>query len=222
MRYHLLAVTLLTTAVVGLAASATASAARAERWEFTVQMRYLDGQSFTSSGGSQVSTDSEVGWGFGFGYNFNENLALSFDIGWNSPSYDATLVSADIPALASREVSGELSTSSYHLNLLYNFIAGPVTPFVSAGIGSTYVDSNIASGAPSTGCWYDPWYGYICNTYQPTYSDSRFSYNAAVGVRWDLSREVFLRAGLGMQWIDLANGGNQDFTVGRLELGFSY
>jgi opacity protein-like surface antigen len=149
-------------------------------------------------------------------------LALGFDLGWNSPSYDATIVSADTPALANRRSSGELSTSSFHFNLLYNFIAGPITPFVTAGIGSTFVDSNIAYGAPVGSCWYDPYWGYYCDSYQATYSDSRFSYNASVGIRWDLARDAFLRASIGTHWIDMKNSGDQDFTTGRLEIGFMY
>lgn len=225
MRWHLLVVTLLTAAVAGIAIPGAAHAdtyrSRAERWEFTVQMRYVDDHSFDVAGGTQVDVNSDIGWGFGFGYNFNDHLALGVDIGWNSPTYDATIVSADTPGV-SRQVSAEMSTSSIHLNLIYNFLAGPVTPFVSAGIGSTYIDTNIPSGLASTSCWWDPWYGYVCYGYQPTFSDNRFSYNATAGVRWDLSRELFLRAAVGMHWIDLANGGDQGFPVGRLEIGFSY
>jgi len=213
-------------AVLGLAATGTAQAdtyrSRAERWEFTAQMRYLDAKSMSFPGGSELDVNSDIGWGFGFGYNFNDHLALGVDFGWNSPSYDATIVSADTPPLASRQTGGELSTSSIHVNLLYNFIAGPITPFVTAGVGSTYVDSNVASGLPSSSCWYDPYWGYYCDTYQPTYSDSRFSYNASVGIRWDLARDAFLRASIGSHWIDMKNGGAQDFPFGRLEIGFMY
>jgi len=134
---------------------------------------------------SEFNVNSDIGWGFRFGYNFNDHLAMSFDIGWNSPSYDATIVSADTPALASRRASGEMSTSSMHLNLHYNLIAGPITPFVTAGIGTTYVDSNLAYGPPSSSCWYDRTGAITCDSYQPTYSDSRFSYNASVGMRWE-------------------------------------
>lgn len=226
MRSHLLVVTLLTAAAVAAAAfPATADAddfrSRAGRWEFNIQMRYLGGESFDTQGGSVVDTNSDVGWGFGFAYNFNDHLALGMDFGWNSPTYDANIVSASTPGV-SRQVSAEMSTSSIHFNLLYNILKGPVTPYVSAGIGSTYIDTNIPSGLATTSCWWDPWYGYVCYGYQPTYAASRFSYNAMAGIRWDLSREVFLRAGVGMQWIDLAHGGDQGFPGARFEIGFSY
>jgi opacity protein-like surface antigen len=211
-------------AVLGITGTAQADTyrSRAERWEFTVQMRYLDAQSIQFTGGSELDVNSDIGWGFGFGYNFNDHLALSLDIGWNSPNYDATIVSADTPPAADRRASSELSTSSMHLNLHYNFIAGPITPFVTAGIGTTFVDSNLAYGPPSSSCWWDPYWGYYCSTYQPTYSDTRFSYGGSVGIRWDLARDAFLRASIGTYWIDMKNSGDQDFATGRLEFGFMY
>jgi hypothetical protein len=213
-------------AVLGLFAAGPAQAdtyrSRAEHWEFTLQSRYLDAKTLTSPAGSKLDINSDFGWGFGFGYNFNDHLAMSFDFGWSSPSYDATIVSADIPPAADSQASGELSTSSMHLSLLYNFIAGSFTPFVSAGIGGTFIDSNIASGPPVTGCWYDYWGNYWCDTYQPTYTDSRFSYNAGIGIRWDVARDAFLRASIGTYWIDMKNNGAQDFTTGRFEIGIMY
>jgi len=226
MRSHSIFVTILI-ALLGLAATGAAQAAeayrsRAERWEFTVQARPLGEQTVKFNGGSEISTNSDVGWGFGVGYNFNDHLELSFDINWNSPSYDAKIASADNPGTFTR-ASSELTVNTMQFNLFYNFIAGPVTPFVSAGLGSTYIDSNIAYGNAVTGCWYDPWWGYVCDTYQPSYSTSLFSYNTSVGVRWDATRDVFLRAAIGKSWLNWDNGGSNDsFTTGRLELGFIY
>jgi hypothetical protein len=214
-------------AMLGLAATGAAQAAesyrsRAERWEFTVQARPLGEQSIKFNGGSEIDTNSDVGWGFGVGYNFNDHLELSFDITWNSPSYDAKIASADTPGTFTR-ANSELSISNLQFNLFYNFIAGPVTPFVSAGLGSTYIDSNIAYGTPVGSCWWDPYWGYTCSSYQPSYSTSLFSYNTSVGVRWDMSRDVFMRAVIGKSWINWENGGSNDaFTTGRLELGFIY
>ena len=220
MRWLLLVVTLLTAAVATNSVQASDFRSRAQTWQFTVQMRGVGEQSFDTAGGSHVSTNSDIGWGFGFGYNFNDHLGLDFDIGWNSPTYDATIVT-DVPGVTAHP-TGELQTSTAHLNLIYNLLSGPLTPFVSAGIGSTYIDTNIASAPPGTACYWDPWYGYICYGYQPTYADYRFSYSGAVGLRWDLSQQLFLRAAIGSVWIDMPKGGYQSFTNGRLEVGFSY
>jgi opacity protein-like surface antigen len=220
MRWPLLVVTLFTTAVAAGSVQASDFRSRAQSWEFTVQMRGVGAQSFDTPGGTRVDTNSDLGFGFGFGYNFNDHLGLDFEIGWNSPTYDATVVT-DTPGVSAHQ-TGEFDTSTVQLNLVYNLLKGPVTPFVSAGIGSTYIDTNIASGPPGTSCWWDPWYGYVCYGYQPTYSDYRFSYSGAVGVRWDLSQQIFLRAAIGSVWIDMPKGGDQSFTNGRLEVGFSY
>lgn len=219
MRLPLLVVTLLVTIVAAGSAQASDFRSRAQSWEFTVQMRGVGAQSFDTQGGTHVNTNSDLGFGFGFGYNFNDHLGLDFEISWLSPSYDAS-IALDPPGTAYR--SGTLDTSTVQLNLVYNILKGPLTPFVSAGIGSTYIDTNIASGPPGTSCWWDPWYGYICYGYQPTYNDYRFSYGGAVGVRWDLSQQLFLRAAIGSVWIDMPKGGDQSFTNGRLEVGFSY
>ena len=226
MRSHSIFVAILI-AMLGLAAAGAAQAAeayhsRAERWEFTVQAHPLGSQSIKFNGGSEIDTNSDVGWGFGIGYNFNDHLELSFDINWNSPTYDAKIASATTPGTFTR-ASSEMSISNLQFNLFYNFLTGPVTPFVSAGLGSTYIDSNIAYGAPVGTCWWDPWWGYTCTGYQPSYSTNLFSYNASAGVRWDVTRDVFLRAAIGEGWIDWQNGGGKNsFTTTRLEIGFSY
>jgi opacity protein-like surface antigen len=218
MRWPLLVVTLLTTIFAAGGAQANDFRSRAKSWDFTVQMRGVSEQSFGTGGGTTVDVNSDIGFGFGFGYNFNDNLGLELDIGWASPSYHATIATDTGTA----QQNGEMSTSSIQLNLFYNFLKGPITPFVSAGIGSTYIDTNIPSGPPGASCWWDPWYGYTCYGYQPTYSDYRFSYTGSVGVRWDLSQQIFLRAAIGSLWIDMPQGGDQSFTNGRVEVGFSY
>ncbi len=200
-------------------AHAQGLSSRTQTWEFLVAVPYVAAQSIEATGGSKIDTNSSVGMGFGIGYNFDEKLAMSVDIAWNSPSFDATIVSADDPPLDPRRDNGEMETSNWQINLRYHFMTGAFTPYITGGLGWTYIDSNIAAGPPEISCWWDPWYGNICYDYQPTYSDWRFSYNAAAGVRFDMNESVFMRASVGMGWIDL-QGGNQDFTIGRFEIGF--
>ena len=200
---------------------ADGSLPRTNSWEFTVMVPYVAAEKTTLKGGSEFDTNSDVGLGFSTGYNYNEHLAANMSWSWNWPKYDATIVSADVPALTSRQANGELGTATVQFNMLYNFKPGPITPLVSGGIGWTFIDTGIASDLPPTEtCWWDPFYGYICYNHQPTYADWRFSYNAAVGLRWQMTDRIFLRGNVGLLWIDLPQGGNQDYTVGRLEFGF--
>jgi len=207
---------------VGTAAAAERFSSRANKYEFTIQIPYVAEDSISFDGGSKVDINSDVGFGLGFGYNFSDHLGLDVDVNWNSPYYDATLVSSDTPALADRRSTGQMMNSSWQFNLLYNILTGPVTPYVSGGLGWAYIDTQIANSPPQNSCWWDPWYGNVCYTYQSTYSDWRFAYNAALGVRWDMSRDLFMRASVSQKWIELPNSGSKGLTGGRLELGFSF
>ena len=61
------------------------------------------------------------------------------------------------------------------------------------------------SGTPSTGCWWDPWWGYVCSTFYDTYADTRTAYTYAAGVRWDLSDSIALRASYGKLDMDTSH-----------------
>jgi len=50
-----------------------------------------------------------------------------------------------------------------------------------------------SSGPPGFGCWWDPWLGYICTPCQSTRTSNEFSYQAGVGLRWDVSTAMSLR-----------------------------
>jgi opacity protein-like surface antigen len=208
--------------VAALLLSVDVSAARKDKWEMTLQARYTDGTTFGFDGGATAELDDAFGWGFGIGYNFTDQLALSMDFSWSSMNYTATAESADTPG-TTRQITGRADTSSTQLNLTYYFSPERLTPFVAGGLGWTWVDSNIASAPPATGCWWDPWWGYVCYPYQPTYSATEFSYNAALGVRWDIRESFFLRASIGKQWIDLDKAsGTPDITLGRFDIGFAF
>ena len=84
------------------------------------------------------------------------------------------------------------------------------TPFVEAGAGWTDVDSNIPSGPPTTGCWWDPWWGYICSSFYETYSETRTSYLYGVGVRWEMGSDMVLKGTYSLMNVD-TNAATKDF-----------
>jgi len=192
--------------------------AREGQWNFTVQTRYIDGQSIDGKKGSTADVNDTLGWGIGVGYNLTDNLELGMDISWANANYKGTYVT-DTGSPGS--LNGTMSTSSLALNASYYFTQGAVSPFIMGGIGSTFIDSNIPNGPPTTGCWYDPWWGYICNTYQSTYSTNNFSYNLGLGLRWDLAPGFYMRGIIGEMWID-ADGGTADMTNYRVDFGFTF
>lgn len=193
-------------------------------YEITLQPRYVASKDIDGSGGSKLALDPGWGLGLGFGYNFTDKLALHLDGSWSSANYQATIPTTDTSGnpTGTATASGTLDTFSAALNLSYYILKGPLTPFLLGGIGWTFVDSNIPSGPPQGVCWYDPWYGYVCTSYQNTYTNNYFSYNVGAGARWDVTQSFFLRGSVVWQWVDLGQPGTTDFLGGRLDLGYMF
>jgi hypothetical protein len=104
----------------------------------------------------------------------------------------------------------------------YNILKGRVTPFLRASFGWTWVDSNIPSGPPVGGCWWDPWYGYICTSSQPTYASTDFAYGAAAGVRGEIGHAVYLEASYNVLWVDTNRAGTQSMDGARVTFGWMF
>lgn len=199
-----------------LAQAPAQSAYRDKRWEFAIQMRGVEGKNYAFEGGSTVQTKDALGFGLGVSYNINPHFNVGGEFLWVSQDYSAT-----VPGAGGYTARGNVDIGSFMLNATWNILAGPVTPYLQAGIGSTTVDSNIATGPPANYCG---WWGfyYYCGTYVPTATETSFSYNAGAGIRWDFSREMFMRFGAQQQWTDFS-GATTSYpsnTVWRLELGF--
>ena len=139
-----------------------------------------------------------LGFTLGGTYNFTNRFALGFGFGWLSPDYTATFVPDDGGVNQTETLRAELDVFSLYGKGTFNFIEGPITPFVEATLGWTAVDSNIADGPPVTGCWWDPWWGYICSSFYDTYSEDLTSWSYAAGVRWDVNRMWGLKASYGV------------------------
>ena len=197
---------------------------RRGRYEITAQPRYVASRDIDAAGGSKLALDPGVGFGLGFGYNFTNKVALHLDGSWTRADYQAKITTTDSSGISTvpTTVGGVLDTTTVALNLSYYFLDGPLTPFLMGGIGWTFVNSNIPSGPPQGVCWYDPWYGYVCDYYQNTYTKDYFSYNLGVGARWDVIPGIFLRGSVGWQWLNLGRAGTTDFMGGRLDLGYMF
>ena len=191
---------------------------RGGSWEFFFPLIYADSATITGQNGSSVDVNADWGFGFGFGYNVNDRLQLNGLFNWNSRSYDATVVT---DTGATQRYSNYMDTSTMSVNAVYYFLNGDITPFVSGGVGVTYVDSNIQNGPATGSCWYDPWWGYVCSSYVPTKTENDISYNAGIGVRFDVNRQFGLQAGYYKTWIDFSKASStSDFDLWRLDFIF--
>lgn len=188
---------------------------RAGRWEASLQTRTTFNKDITGEGGSTVSLDSDLGWGFGFGYNFSDQFHLGALFSWRSNPYSASIVSADDPDVVER-YNSYLDTSTFMIMARWTPLKGMISPYVEGGGGWVNIDSNIVAGVGS-GCWWDPWYGYICGNYPVTYGKDSSAWDLGVGVNLMVSKSLFFRVGYEHAWVNLDSYDGADMF--RLDFG---
>jgi len=193
---------------------------RQGQFEATLLVQSSQGTSKDFEQGQSLDIDSSIGWGFTVGWNWTEKLNLAYKFTMNKPDYSAVIVPED-PDLPPQTINYELTKYAHQLNVTYHFLKGPLTPYIQAGAGWTTLDSNIISRPPVTGCWWDPWWGYICTTTWTTYDTTKFSYNAGLGLRWDINAAVFMRGAWNREFVSTDNG-NLDFDTLTLEAGLMW
>jgi opacity protein-like surface antigen len=198
----------------------SAAGSRDGRFETSVILAYQTGKNETSEGGSSLDIDSTLGWGLNFGWNLTAKWNLSYKFVSTKPNYLAVIVPED-PNLLPQSIDEKLSKSSHQFNVTYNFREKALTPFVLAGIGWTKVDSNVPTGSVGGGCWWDPWWGYICFADWKTYETTEFSYNLGLGVRWDINNALFTKAAYSREFLKLDNG-TFNFDMAILEFGLMF
>ena len=195
---------------------------RKGRWEFILSPQYTLAKNLGFDGGTTAKINDTFGFGFQAGYNLNNHWNLAGLFSWSHPDYQAVVQPAAGNSSSARSSSGTLETSTFAFAVTYHFLAGPLTPYIDANVGGTYINTDIAAGPPVVGCYWDPWYGNVCGGVQPTKSDTYLSYGVGGGLRWDVNRWFLLRAGVRQQWIDLSHTGTPSFTTFKLDFGFKF
>ncbi len=196
------------------------SGARDGRIEVSILLNSQFGSDEDFEGGSSLEIDSKTGWGITLGYNLTSKWNIAYKLSVNSPGYSATIVPED-PAETPQTIDYKMSKNTHQFNATYNFREKPFTPFIQAGIGVTRLDSNIPSSPPQTGCWWDPWWGYICATEWKTFATTKFSYNLGIGLRWDINNMLYTRASYNREFISVKSG-SLNFDTATLELGLVF
>jgi opacity protein-like surface antigen len=207
------------TAGLALLVGATAHSANREAgWEAGFDVVYQLSKTMDFENGTQVDFDDDVGVSFTFGYRVNPHIELQFALDWSDLDYYATLATEDFGVLA---VQGEMEYFTPRANLQWNLYSGSFTPFVMAGVGYSFIDTDIPTGRPQTGCWWDPWYGYMCTTVQPTKTTEEFTYQAGFGIRMDVSSTLSLRLAVERHFIDIGAATGSPY-VDQAKLGISF
>jgi opacity protein-like surface antigen len=201
-------------------AASAQSSDRAGTWEFGVSLADFGGEDISGDGGSALSIDNDLGFGFEVNYNLTSRFAVGGGLDFSSPDYQATRVVEGSNLVD--KVSASLDVWTIHLKGTFYFTEGALAPYVEAGAGWTSVDSNIADGPPTTGCWWDPWWGYVCSSFYDTYSETRTSYSYGVGIRWEIADEFVVRASYGPVEVDTERGQDASLDVTRVEFAWRF
>jgi len=208
-------------ALVMLAAASTAEAqSREGRWELSLGAAMQLSNDIEGQRGSSLETDDDFGLGGTLAYHLSDRFAASFGFQWFGVDYDGQAFDEDGDLVG---ISGSYDAWVGSASLVYNLMDGAFTPYLGAGIGWTWIDTNIPSGPPSTGCWWDPWWGWVCYTTYPTAREDAFSYQATVGLRYQVNPSTFVRFGYTSQWLDLDGPtSTPQFDVLAIEIGWMF
>ncbi|MBT8041186.1 MAG: porin family protein [Xanthomonadales bacterium] len=193
------------------------------QWEASLLGQASSGFDLSGDQGSSIDVDDAFGFGFTIGYNLNAHWNFSYKFTLNSPDYSAVIVpqppEGEDPV--ARTIDYQLDKYAHALNATWHWFDGPLTPFLEGGIGYTRIDTNVPSQPPVTGCWWDPWWGYICDTQWKTYDTSEITYNAGIGVRWDVNGALFFRGAYNREWISI-DAGDLEFDTLSLSIGLMW
>jgi opacity protein-like surface antigen len=178
--------------------------AQAHDWEFIIGPSFLLSNNFNANGGSTVNIDSTVGFKIGAYYYLTDHFSLGGTYGYAGAGFNATVQSATSPGTTSLE-NGHLYINQFMFDARYSLLQGPIRPYALVGMGYNYTNTNIANGY-SSGCWWDPWWGYYCGTYAHTKSVSGFTYQVGAGVEVNFSRSFAVDVGYNETWVDWSHG----------------
>ena len=208
--------------IIALPCMSNAQTQRAGNWETSLAVVFQDSISVDGEAGSSLDLKSHTGFGINVALNINPKFSVGGDFEWLNPRYLLTLVD-DTGVNDDIVINHKLTQFNTRFKGTWNMIDGPFTPYVEAGLGWSYMDSNVADGPPQTGCYWHPWWGYICNNYYSTFDDWVFSYGGGVGLRYELRGGTFMKASYNYWELD-GIGESQDsgFTAARLEFGWMF
>lgn len=222
MKFYLARILILTSCLFTGLNTHAFSDSRSEKWEFFLAPQFTNSKVLQFNNGAEADINEHSGLGFGMGYNLNHHVELALLFAAGNSNYTGTRILDDGSNTEQKFISN-LYTSSIDFSATYNFSKKAFTPWVSASIGSTYIDSGIPTGDIDTFCWWDPWlWTYICAPTARTYTTTEFHYSAGAGLRYDFNRQFYIKGGVNQKYIDLHTSNTPDFTTWQIIFGLMF
>ena len=177
---------------------------RAETDEWSLDLFIVGPKHYVFEGGASARNDGGGGIGLTLAHNLNDYVAVGLDATLSEFGYRASVAPGAGNAAAGFQSEGSMETAGLRAHVTWNLLARPVTPFLSAGAGVVFLDSNLDSDPPANACWIYPWHGEVCSDKAPKSNLARFTYGFGAGMRFDLPRDLgFIRAMVGGEWIHI-------------------
>jgi opacity protein-like surface antigen len=187
-------------------------------WDFRVGPIFTESKNIGFKGGSTADIKSAVGVKFGSGYHITDHFIVGGNFSYAESDFNGIVQGNNGVASASASIeNGHVSFSTLMFDASYTLLDGPIKPFGAVGLGWNWVNTNIRNGPPQAGCWYDPWWGYVCNGYQPTHGSNGFAYQLGAGVQFNFNRQFAIDADYKFTWVDLHHA-NSTPGIGGAEL----
>jgi len=194
---------------------------RDDKWEFFLSPQFTNSKTLEFDNGAKADINERSSIAFGFGYNINPHIELTTQFASSSANYTGTIIKDGDPDTP-EQFTANLYTSSINFGFTYNILSTPLTPYISANFGSTYIDSGVPTGRVESGyCWY-PYYGYILCASAQTYTSTEFNYGAGAGLRYDFNRKLYMKGGININVIDTSSNNTADFTTYQFTFGFMF
>ena len=198
----------------------SADSNREGAWQFSFTPQYIASKALSFGDNGDVDFNDRSGWGFGVGYNFTDYVSADLNFISSNGSYNGSVNESNGTV---SKYSGNMYSSSVDLALTYNIIDDNFTPYLTANIGSSFMDSGVPTGNYYGGTCYDPWYGYYYSCVDAeTHTKVTFHYGAGAGLRYDFKNKLFVRGGVNVNVLDLNSEEFPYFMSYQLSIGTTF
>lgn len=202
-----------------LLSPASAQSDRQGTWQVSFTPQYIASKSLSFGDRGDVDFNDRSGWGIGVGYNVSPYISLDLNFLSTNGSYNGTVNETNGTV---SKYSGNMYSSSIDFALTYNILDDNFTPYLSANMGSSFIDSGVATGDYYSGTCYDPWYGYYPCLDAATHTTTKFHYGAGVGLRYDFENRLFIKGGVNANVLDFNSDQFPYFISYQLSIGTTF